>query len=97
MNVYPITKILEEEYKDSFRNFCSLMCIMHNKKLNYASILISILKNEKLRTLYKSVCDIESDYEAIKLFLDSEPQLHKSKYVKKYLNNNRKKIKFDRK
>lgn len=88
-----VRDLCEEEFKCAFRKFCSFMCIIHNKKMNYASILILILKNEKIRQFYKKLCDLETDFEAVKQFLEIEPLLHKSKYIKKFLNSTRKKLK----
>ena len=62
------------------------MCIMYNKKLNLANIFLLILKEDKVGSLYKSICEFDSDFEGIKFFLEYDSSLHKSKYIKKYLN-----------
>lgn len=82
----PSSRLLHEEFKKSFLNFCSFVCIVHNKRLNLANIFLLVLKDDKIRTLYKMICDMDSDFEAIQSFLDHEPSLHKSKYITKYIN-----------
>ena len=34
-----------------------------------------------------SLCDFDSEYTALKVFLEYDSTLHKSKYIKKYLNS----------
>jgi len=87
------SRITQEEFNDNFLRYCSLICILNNKKLNLANIFILTLKNKYLRNVYKGLCDITNDYEALRLFLEYDISLHKSKYIKKYLNNNKVKLK----
>ena len=62
------------------------MCIINHKKLNLANIFLMVLKDDKVRKLYMTVCQFDSDYEALEYFLKYDSTLHKSKYIKKYLN-----------
>ena len=87
------SRIYEEEFVDNFLRYCSLVCIINNKKLNLANIFILTLKNHYLRNVYKEICDVDIDYEALKLFLEYDNTLHKSKYIKKYLNSTQVKLK----
>ena len=82
----PSAKICEREFRTLFLRFCALVCILHNKKLNLANIFLLILKEKKIKRLYKAVCEFECDYEAYRAFLGFDGSLHKSKYIKKYLN-----------
>jgi len=86
------SRIVDEEYIDNLLKYCSLVCIINNKKLNLANIFILTLKNSYLRDVYKTMCDLDADYEAILKFLEYDITLHKSKYIKKFLNNNRVKL-----
>ena len=63
-----------------------MLCVLHNKKLNLANIFLLILKEDKIKKLYMNMCDFDSEYEALKSFLNHDSTLHKSKYIKKYLN-----------
>ena len=82
----PCARICEIEFKVLFLCFCSLMCILHNKKLNLANIFLLLLKEQKAMDLYKRICEFDNDYAALKSFLEYDVTLHKSKYIKKYLN-----------
>jgi hypothetical protein len=44
-----------------------------------------------VRELFKDLLSVSTDFEAIRLFLDFDPTLYKSKYIMKYLNNNKSK------
>jgi hypothetical protein len=87
------SRIYEEEYVDNFLKYCALVCVVNNKKLNLANIFIITLKSSHLRSVYKELCDVDNDYDALKLFLEYDSTLHKSKYIKKYLNNTHVKLK----
>ena len=34
----PVARIKDEELRQNFLSFCSLMCIIHNKKLNFCEL-----------------------------------------------------------
>jgi len=85
----------ELEYKENlhlFKTFCSFLCMVRNKKYNMANILLLYLQEKNVRDLFKCLLSVNTDYEAIKLFLEFDPTLYKSKYIMKYLNSNKKKI-----
>jgi hypothetical protein len=80
----------ELEYKENlhlFKTFCSYLCIVKNKKLNMANILLLYLQDKKTRELFKTLLSVVTDFESIKMFLEFDPTLYKSKYIMKYLNN----------
>ena len=83
----PAFNICDREFKSSFIDFCSLVCILHNKKLNLANIFLFVLKESKGMDLYMQMCDFDNEFEALKNFLQYDTSLHKSKYIKKYLNS----------
>jgi len=83
----PISKIEDQEFKDLFIKFCALISILNNRKLNLANIFLLLLKEKKVLELFKTVCEFETDFEALKYFLEYDSSLHKSKYIKKYLNS----------
>ncbi len=82
----PSANVCEREFKILFLRFCTLVCILHNKKLNLANIFLLVLKNKKIKELYMTVCEFDCEYEAYRCFLEYDNALHKSKYIKKYLN-----------
>lgn len=81
----PVSKVDSDEQDKYFRIFCSYMCILNNKKLNLANIFLLLLSNVNIRTLFKNMCDFESDYDCLKYFLQRDPTLYKSKYIKNYI------------
>ena len=83
----PSSRLKEEEFRQDFLCFCSLMCIIHNKKLNLANIFLLLLKNKTIMNLYMNMCEFDNEYMALKTFLEYDNTLHKSKYIKKYLNS----------
>jgi hypothetical protein len=90
--------ISEKEQKEKehiFNSFCSFIGILHNKKINYASVLLEYIQDKKIRHFFKTIQNIESDMCAIKLFLEHDSTLYKSKYVMKFINNKKNKKTLD--
>jgi hypothetical protein len=83
----PANNIVDLEQKNNFLKFCTLVCIIHNKKLNLANIFLLILQEKQIKKLYMLMCDFDTEMEALKSFFDFDSTLHKSKYIKKYLNS----------
>lgn len=84
----------ELEYKENlhlFKTFCSFLCIVKSKKYNMANILLLYLQDNEVRDLFKELLSVNTDFEAIKLFLEFDPSLYKSKYIMKFLNDSGKK------
>ena len=86
-NTDPANNIVDLEQKNNFLKFCTLVCIIHNKKLNLANIFLLILQEKQIKRLYMEMCDFDTEMEALKSFFDFDSTLHKSKYIKKYLNS----------
>lgn len=86
--------ISEQEHKEKehiFNSFCSFISIINNKKMNYASILLLYIQDKKVRDFFKMLLNVDNDMLAIKIFLDYDPTLFKSKYVMKFVNNKKNK------
>ncbi len=81
--------IHREETDHLFRSFCSFVCIVSNKKYNLANILLLYLQNKNIKNLFKAILDVDSDVSAVRIFLEFDPSLCKSKYIMKYLNSHR--------
>tara|TARA_Y100000310_G_C20653192_1_gene800605 strand:+ start:817 stop:1122 length:306 start_codon:yes stop_codon:yes gene_type:complete len=92
-NPDPSAQVCDDEFRQLFIKFCSLVCILYHKKLNLANIFLLVLKEDRIKKLYMSICEFDSDYEALKCFLQYDNTLHKSKYIKKYLNSAKKRKK----
>jgi len=79
------------EKEHAFNSFCSFISILNNKKMNYASILLTYIQDKKVRDFFKMLLDVDNDMAAIKLFLEHDMSLYKSKYVMKFINNKKNK------
>ena len=86
-NPNPRTGMYEKEFTLAFTRLCALICILKNKKLNTPNIFIEILRDQNVRKVYKYMCDMDTDYEAITKIIENEPNVSKSKYIKKFLNS----------
>ena len=84
----PFEQLYDHEFNHMFLSFCSLICLLNGKKMNFANIFILLMKDENIRNLYKMLTDTDSDYEALQSFLKYDPTLYKSKYIKNYLTAN---------
>ena len=87
-NTDPVEVAYENEDMHRFLSFCSYGCIIKNKKLNLPNIFLCMLKEPQLREMFKMLCDVETDYDVLKCFLDHDPTLHRSKYIRNYLQTN---------
>lgn len=81
---------LTPEMEHTINCFCSLIVLQQNKKMSYANVFLLILKDKKIRDLYKKIIDEEDDFLALKWFLAIEPNICKSKFISKYLNSQKK-------
>jgi hypothetical protein len=84
-NSCPTNDVTESELDLAFSKFCSFMCIIHNKKMNLATILLTVLQDELLRNTMKSILDIDDERECIRVFFRKDSTLYKSKYIRKYV------------
>jgi len=80
-------EIDKKEIEHVFKSLCSLLCIVYNKKLNLANILLLYLQHSDIRDLFKTTLSLTTDFEAVRVFLDFDSCLYKSKYIMKFLNN----------
>lgn len=87
-NADPVTNTYENEYLHLFLSFCSYVCIVKNKKMNLPNIFLWLLREPELRETFKMVCDVETDYDVLKCFLDHDPTLYRSKYIRNYIQAN---------
>lgn len=76
-----------EENEHNFLCFCSLICILHGKKMNLPNIFLSVLRHDAYKRLLKKILTIDNDYDLFKVFIEYDPSISKSKYISKYLNN----------
>jgi hypothetical protein len=84
MNFDPSSNLIENEQTHLFLCFCSFVMNLKGKKLSVQNVFVHTLQEEKLKKILKEILNFETDYEVVKLFLDFDPTIAKSKYVTKW-------------
>lgn len=87
MTFDPSSEIVEEEINHLFLCYCSFVNHLKGKKLSIQNVFVTTLQEEKLKTILKTILSLDSDQELVKVFLEYDPSIAKSKYVTKFLNN----------
>lgn len=90
-NFDPSANLMEEETSHLFLCFCTFVMNLKGKKLSVQNVFVQTLQEEKLKNIMKEILNLDTDYEVVKIFLDFDPSIAKSKYVTKYLNSRDKK------
>lgn len=85
--VLPSGAIIEDETEHILLSFCTFCTLLLGKKLSFQNIFLLVLKNSKFKDILKQLLDADSDYEIVKLFIDYDHTITKSKYVTKYINS----------
>lgn len=83
----PSSNMIESEQTHLFMCYCTFVMNIQGKKQSIQNVFVYTLQNEKMRKFLKDLLSLDSDFEVVKLFLDFDPTLVKSKYVTKYLNS----------
>ena len=81
----PYTVLEKKDIVHKFLTLCSFVSICENKKLNLANVFLLVLKEKKYRDLFKEALIIDNNFELVRLFLQHDPYLYKSKYITKFL------------
>jgi hypothetical protein len=89
-HVNPSQSIIDNESNHILLCFCTLCTLLKGKKLSFQNVFVLVLQDEELRDLLKELIGVDSNYEVIKLFLNYDPTISKSKYITKYLNSKNK-------
>lgn len=87
MNFDPSSNLINNESEHLFLCYCSFVNNLKGKKLSIQNVFIHTLEEEKLKNILKMVLTLDTDQEIVRLFLDFDPLIAKSKYVTKYINN----------
>ena len=84
----PYTILERKDIIHTFLTLCSFISICENRKVNLANVFLLVLKEDRYRELFKQSLLLDSNYELVKLFLQHDQYLYKSKYITKYLKKN---------
>ena len=77
----PLELISEKETNIIMLKFCSYVSMLHNKRLSSVGIFSLILENPSIRNIYRQLCEVETDREALALFVEFHPNVCKSKVI----------------
>jgi hypothetical protein len=86
----PSQSIIDRETEHILLSFCSLCTLYKGKKLSLQNVFILVLQDVKLRDILKELLGVDSNYDIVKIFLNYDPTITKSKYVTKFINSKRK-------
>ena len=84
----PAKTLIHDETEHLLLCFCTFCSLLKGKKLSLQNIFILVLQEKKLRNILKDLLTIETNFGIVKLFIDFEPSITKSKYITKFLNAN---------
>ena len=84
----PSKALIKDETEHLLLCFCTFCSLLKGKKLSLQNIFILVLQEKKLRAILKDLLTLETNFDVVKLFIDFEPSITKSKYITKFLNAN---------
>jgi hypothetical protein len=83
----PSHYLVEDETEHIILSFCTFCTLLVGKKLSFQNVFLLVLKDVKLKNILKNTLDVDSDFEIVKMFIDYDNTITKSKYVTKYINS----------
>ena len=87
-NETPVEDIEREEYFGLLLDFCTFVCILRNKKMNFPSIFVEVLKDRAILDAYLEFCGFTDERDGLREFMRVDESITRSKFVKKYINQN---------
>ena len=81
MSYDPSDNLINCESDHLFLCFCTFVMNLRGKKLSIQNVFVQTIQDEKLKGIMKSVLSLDTDYEIVRIFLDFDPSIAKSKYV----------------
>lgn len=86
-DIIPSQYIIDQESEHILLSFCTFCTLLKGKKLSLQNVFLLVLQNDDLKFILKELISIDSDIEIVKLFLEFDPTIAKSKYITKYINS----------
>jgi hypothetical protein len=93
MSFDPSAEIIEDESSHLFLCYCSFVNNIKGKKLSIQNVFVETLKDEKLKNIVKMILSLDNDQELVRMFLDFDPSIAKSKSVSQFIKEDNKKKK----
>ena len=90
MNYDPSTDLIADEQNHLFLCYCTFVNNLKGKKLSIQNVFVLTLQEEKLKNLLKLILTLDTDQEVVKVFLEQDSSVAKSKFVTKFLNSRNK-------
>ena len=78
--------IIEEETSHLFLCYCTFLNTLKGRKMSIQNVFVSTLEEEKLKRILKTILTLDTDQELVKVFLNYDPTLAKSKFVTGFIN-----------
>lgn len=91
MTIDPSHNLINEESEHLFLCFCTFVMNLKGKKLSVQNVFVQTLQDEKLKNVMKTMMSLDSDYELVRVFLDYDNSICRSKFITKWINNHNKK------
>jgi hypothetical protein len=89
----PSSAIIESESDHLFLCYCSFVNHLKGKKLSIQNVFVATLQEDKLKSIFKTILSLDSDQELVRVFLDQDNTLARSKFVTKYVKSEQRKVK----
>ena len=86
----PSQSIVDRESEHLLLAFCTYCTLLKGKRLSLQNVFILVLDDKKINQTIKTLLGVDSDYDVVKIFLEYDNSITKSKYVTKYLNSKNK-------
>lgn len=83
----PLSNLIRNENEHLLLCFCTYCTLVVGKKLSLQNVFLLVIKEKRYRELFKELTGIGTDYEIVKLFIDFDNTIVKSKYITKYINS----------
>jgi hypothetical protein len=93
MTFDPSHNLIEDESNHLFLCYCSFVNHLKGKKLSIQNVFVATLQEEKLKSIFKTILSLDSDQELVRVFLEQDQSIAKSKFVTKYIRGEQKKKK----
>lgn len=89
MSFDPSSEIIQEETSHLFCCFCTFVNNIKGRKLSVQNVFVITLQEERLKNIFKEILNLDSDIDLVKVFLDFDPSIAKSKYVTRWARSNK--------
>jgi hypothetical protein len=86
VEVSPQDILVNDEFFELLEMYCSLLCILVNKKLNFPTIFVHTVQTPEYIEFFKSLCGFDNDIDALREFLKYDNSIITSKFTKKVFN-----------